>query len=85
MPKTLTQRYPGRLVSVAVGEQHTVGAVLAELSRETDLGFEFVYGGIAALAGRPVGNITLALTGSPEAVATAVRRLGETAEVEVLS
>ncbi|HNP57576.1 MAG TPA: methionine ABC transporter ATP-binding protein [Gordonia sp. (in: high G+C Gram-positive bacteria)] len=83
---TLTARYTsGTFISVPIGEHTAVGDILADVTRSTDLGFEFVYGGISALQGRSVGNITLLLKGSDEAVAAAIARLREsTPEAEVL-
>lgn len=80
----LGERYSGTFVSVPISDQSTVGQILADVTRSTDLNFEFVYGGISALAGRSVGNITLLLNGSDDAVATAVARLTESSDAEVL-
>ncbi|MGC4935929.1 methionine ABC transporter ATP-binding protein [Gordonia sp. DT30] len=82
---TLRERYNGQFISVPIGEHTEVGDILAEVARTTDLGFEFVYGGISALQGRSVGNITLLLKGSDEAIATAISRLqASTPDAEVL-
>lgn len=81
----LARRYPGRLVAVRVTDQEPVGQVLADAVRSTDVGFEFVYGGISALRGKSVGNITLALTGSDTAVDQVVARLRTQTTVEELA
>lgn len=65
----LRQQYPGRLVSVRVGSDG-LGAVLAEAVRTSDVQFEIVFGGITALRDGSFGNLTLSLTGDPEAVST---------------
>ena len=52
--------------------------------RATDIGFEFVYGGISALQGKSVGNITLALTGSDAAVDQVVAQLSSQTTVQEL-
>lgn len=81
----LSARYQGTFIAVPIGEHTHVGDILADLTRSTDLGFEFVYGGISALHGRSVGNITLLLKGSDDAVTAAVTRLqAETPGAEVL-
>ncbi len=80
----LAERYPGRLVAVSVSDQDRVGRVLAEAVRTADVGFEFVYGGISALQGKSVGNITLALTGPDDAVDQVVARLGSQTTVQEL-
>ena len=80
----LAERYRGTFVSVPIGEDTVVGDILAEVTRSTDLAFEFVYGGISALQGKSVGNITLLLKGSDAAVATAVERLTSSSNAEVL-
>lgn len=80
----LAKRHPGRLVSVSVSDDDRVGAVLVEAVRSNDIGFEFVYGGISALQGRLVGNITLALTGSDAAIDQVVSELGSHAKVQEL-
>lgn len=81
---TLADRYPGRLVAISVSDQDRVGRVLADAIRATDVGFEFVYGGISALQGRSVGNITLALTGSESAVDQVVAQLSSQTTVQEL-
>ncbi len=78
----LSKRHPGRLVSVSVADGDRVGAVLVDAVRATDIGFEFVYGGISALQGRSVGNITLALTGSDTAIDQVVAQLRSHAKVQ---
>lgn len=80
----LAQRYPGRLVAVSVSDADRVGRVLADAVRATDIGFEFVYGGISALQGKSVGNITLALTGSDAAVDQVVAQLSSQTTVQEL-
>ncbi|WP_167096775.1 methionine ABC transporter ATP-binding protein [Mycobacterium sp. DL592] len=80
----LSARYPGKLVAVSVADQDRVGAILADAVRSTDVGFEFVYGGISALQGRSVGNITLALTGSDSAVEQVVTELRSHTTVQEL-
>lgn len=80
----LAQRHPGRLVAVSVNDQNHIGSVLADAVRATDVSFEFIYGGISALQGRPVGNVTLALTGSDEAVDHVVTQLRSHTTVQEL-
>jgi D-methionine transport system ATP-binding protein len=81
---TLSERYPGRLVAVSVSDEDRVGRILADAVRSTDVGFEFVYGGISALQGRSVGNITLAFTGSEAAVDQVVAQLSSQTTVQEL-
>lgn len=81
----LAKRHPGRLVSVSVTDGDRVGAVLVDAIRTSDVGFEFVYGGISALQGRSVGNITLALTGSDYAIDQLVAQLRSIAKVQELA
>lgn len=81
---TLADRYNARLVSVDVSDGHRVGPVLAEVARGSDLDFEIVYGGVSELQGRPVGNITLALSGSQAAVDRVIEQLRVTTRVEEL-
>ncbi|MGV9858905.1 methionine ABC transporter ATP-binding protein [Gordonia sp. NPDC003425] len=78
----LSARYPGRLVSVSVTDDTAIGPVLAEASRTTDLSFDFVYGGISALAGKSVGSITLMLNGSDAAIESTIAQLREVSAVE---
>jgi D-methionine transport system ATP-binding protein len=80
----LAQRHPGRLVAVSVTDQNHIGAVLADAIRATDVSFDFVYGGISALQGRPVGNVTLALSGSDAAVDQVVAQLRSHTTVQEL-
>jgi D-methionine transport system ATP-binding protein len=80
----LAQRHSGRLVAVSVTDQNHIGAVLADAIRATDVSFEFVYGGISALQGRPVGNVTLALSGSDAAVEQVVAQLRSHTTVQEL-
>lgn len=81
----LSQRYPGRLFAVSVSDHNRVGAVLADAVRAIDVGFEFVYGGISALQGKSVGNITLALTGSDSSVNQVVTTLRSHTTVQELT
>lgn len=71
----LAGNYPGRLVAVGIHDEQRIGAVLAEAIRATDVGFEFAYGGISALGGRSVGNLTLELTGPQHQVDDVIARL----------
>jgi D-methionine transport system ATP-binding protein len=64
--------------------QDRVGRVLADAVRATDVGVEFVYGGISALQGKSVGNITLAFTGSESAVDQVIAQLGSQTTVQEL-
>lgn len=80
----LAARYPGRLVAVSVTDDDRVGTVLAEAVRGSDVGFEFVYGGISALQGKAVGNITLALTGSDSSIDRVVTQLRSHTTVQEL-
>ncbi|MGW0036729.1 methionine ABC transporter ATP-binding protein [Gordonia sp. NPDC003376] len=78
----LGERYEGTFVSVPIDDSTEVGRILADVTRSSDLAFEFVYGGISALRGRSVGNITLLLKGSDDAVAEAVHRLKASSNTE---
>jgi len=64
----LRQTYQARLVSVQIGQNNHLGTVLTDAVRRSDVHFEIVFGGITALQGRSFGNITLALSGSQDAV-----------------
>jgi len=80
----LARRHEGRLVTVGVSDTERIGAVLADAVRTTAAGFEFVYGGISALGGRSVGNVTLALSGPDADVDEMIARLRRHARVDEL-
>jgi D-methionine transport system ATP-binding protein len=71
----LRERYTGRLVSVRIGNNDRLGAVLANAVRTSDVQFEIVFGGITALQDGSFGNITLALSGSDESIEALVTDL----------
>ena len=64
----LRATYQARLVSIQIGSDNHLGTVLTDAVRRSDVHFEIVFGGITALQGRSFGNITLALSGSQDAV-----------------
>ena len=64
----LRATYEARLVSIQIGQNNHLGTVLTDAVRRSDVHFEIVFGGITALQGRSFGNITLALSGSQDAV-----------------
>jgi D-methionine transport system ATP-binding protein len=78
----LREKYSGRLVSVRIGNNDRIGAILAEAVRRSDVQFEIVFGGITALQDGSFGNITLALSGSPESVDALVATLRTESELE---
>jgi D-methionine transport system ATP-binding protein len=80
--RELAQRHPGRLVALKISDEDHAGSVLARAVRASDVDFEFVYGGISALKGRSVGNITLAVRGSDAAIDDFVAQLSS--EIDVL-
>ncbi|MCV7193983.1 methionine ABC transporter ATP-binding protein [Mycolicibacterium brumae] len=82
----LADAHPGRLIAVGVGEGLRFGAALTDALRAADgVGFEIVYGGVSALGGRSVGNLTLALTGPDSRVDDVIARLREHTTVEELA
>ncbi len=81
----LAQRYPGRLVTLKISDESRVGSVLARAVRASDVDFEFVYGGISALKGRSVGNITLAVRGPDAAVDDFMAHLSSEIDVQELA
>jgi D-methionine transport system ATP-binding protein len=81
----LRQQYDGRLVSVQLGNHDKLGTILADSIRTSDVHFEIVFGGITALDGGSFGNITLALTGSTEAVDRLIAALAAVTEVEEIA
>ncbi len=82
--RELSQRHPGRLVALKVSDEDRAGSVLARALRVSDVDFDFVYGGIQALKGRSVGNITLAVRGSDTAVDEFVAQLSSEIDVQEL-
>lgn len=74
--RRLEQRHGGRLVTVAVDDEHGVGEALAA-AVAAGVRFEIVYGGVSALQDKTFGSLTLALHGPPEAVDAAAERLGD--------
>ncbi|MEJ2889857.1 methionine ABC transporter ATP-binding protein [Actinomycetospora aeridis] len=78
----LRRRFPGRLVTVGVGDDGEQEAVTDALAAHRDVRTVIVYGGISELAERPVGSITYALEGDPAAVDALVADLAAHARVE---
>ena len=78
----LQERYDARLVSVRIGGEHQIGAILTDAVRRSDVRFEIVYGGITALQGRSFGDITLALSGADQDVEGLIADLKAAAEIE---
>ncbi|ALE72845.1 methionine ABC transporter ATP-binding protein [Pseudonocardia sp. EC080610-09] len=85
----LRERHPGRLVTVAVGGTGTGAAdaqdAVARIPAEHGVRSTVVHGGIRELAGRPVGSLTLELTGADAAVQACVDELSRAARVTELS
>lgn len=81
----LREKYDGRLVSVQISSNDRLGAILADGVRTSDVKFEIVFGGITALQDGSFGNITLALSGSPEAVDKMIANLRETTVLEEIA
>ena len=81
----LRETYEARLVSIQIGQNNHLGTVLAEAVRRSDVHFEIVFGGITALQGRSFGNLTLALSGSPEAVDQLIADLRARTDVEEIA
>ncbi|UGT40940.1 methionine ABC transporter ATP-binding protein [Nocardia yamanashiensis] len=65
--RKLGERHAGRLVTVDVGDERGVGAVLATAAR-AGVGFEIVFGGVSSLQDKTFGSFTVALDGPEEAV-----------------
>ncbi len=63
------------LVDVPSVDSTVFGMALAELGREQRVAFRIVHGGVIEVRGGALGNYTVALTGEPEDVADAARRL----------
>ncbi|MFP5020680.1 methionine ABC transporter ATP-binding protein [Pseudonocardia phyllosphaerae] len=82
----LASRHPGRLVTVAVGGaaedgDDTAQDAVARIPAAHGVRSTVVHGGIRELGGRPVGSLTLSLTGDDDAVAAAVAELSAVARV----
>jgi len=72
----LHRQNPGAtLVDVPSVDAAAFGAALAELGRHQKVAFRIVHGGVIEIRDGALGNYTLALTGSPDDVAAAARRL----------
>lgn len=72
----LRSQNPGAtLVDVPSVDDAAFGLALAELGREHRVGFRIVHGGVIEVHGGALGNYTLALSGPPDDVARAARRL----------
>jgi len=68
----LRQRHPGRIVTLSFSDGNvSQSAVFVELA-ERKVGFELIYGGITDIQGRTFGHLTLALTGTPGAIESAL-------------
>jgi len=74
----LRSRFPGRLVTVAVGGRdggERAQEILARVTAEQGVRSTVVHGGIRELAERPIGSLTLELTGADVAVQAVVDEL----------
>ncbi len=73
----LRERHPGRIVTLSFRDSDAdQTAVFGEFVRD-DVGFQVVYGGINDIQGRPFGHLTLALTGTDQAVDAALGRVAQ--------
>ncbi|ANY08534.1 methionine ABC transporter ATP-binding protein [Pseudonocardia sp. HH130630-07] len=81
----LRARHPGRLVTVAVGGAGAPAAETLDAISRVPAGHgvrgTVVHGGVRELAGRPVGSLTLQLTGDDPAVQSCIDELSRTARV----
>lgn len=87
-PETLArlrERHPGRLVTVGVGGPGSAAAdaqdAIAQVPAAHGVRATVVHGGIRELSGRPVGSLTLALTGDDDAVDACVDELSRVTRV----
>lgn len=87
-PETLArlrERHPGRLVTVGVGGPGSAAAdaqdAIARVPAAHGVRATVVHGGIRELSGRPVGSLTLALTGVDAAVDACVDELSRVTRV----
>ncbi|WP_130865993.1 methionine ABC transporter ATP-binding protein [Acidipropionibacterium timonense] len=72
----LQAQYPdATLVDITSVDDTAFGLALAELGREDRVSFRIVHGGVIEVRDGSVGNYTVALSGPPEDVADAARRL----------
>ncbi|NQX29954.1 methionine ABC transporter ATP-binding protein [Microbacteriaceae bacterium VKM Ac-2854] len=72
----LRARHPGRLVTLSFSDATpSQGAIFADIAA-AGVGFELVYGGVNDIGGRVFGHLTLALTGSDDAIDPLLARLG---------
>jgi D-methionine transport system ATP-binding protein len=68
----LRERHPGRIVTLSFSDGNvSQSAVFVELAQQK-VGFELIYGGITDIQGRTFGHLTLALTGTPGAIESAL-------------
>ncbi|USQ74995.1 methionine ABC transporter ATP-binding protein [Ornithinimicrobium cryptoxanthini] len=73
--------HPGRIVTATIHDGSRLGAVLADAGAH-GVRFEIVYGGIGTLQARSFGSLTLALTGSEDAVDRVVTELRDVTEIQ---
>jgi D-methionine transport system ATP-binding protein len=71
----LRAAHPGRLVSIAVGEERGFVGALNDVFAAHGVSWELVYGGIGELRRRPIGSLTYELGGREADVAAALRDL----------
>ncbi|MEV6098940.1 methionine ABC transporter ATP-binding protein [Nocardia sp. NPDC051981] len=70
----LGERRAGRLVTVAVDDEHGIGPALAAAGAQ-GVSFEIVFGGVSTLQDKTFGSLTLALDGPEDAVRQVAERL----------
>jgi D-methionine transport system ATP-binding protein len=80
----LRERHPGRLVVVGIDEVTGSTRAITQVFRDQGVEPAVVYGGITEVAGKPYGSLTFELTGSDDAVSTAIERLREVTDVDDL-
>jgi D-methionine transport system ATP-binding protein len=73
--ETLRRRHPGRIVTLSFNDGNvSQSSVFVELAT-SGVAFELIYGGINEIQGRTFGHLTLSITGSENAIESALVRV----------
>lgn len=77
----LSERFPGRRVSIAVDDELAASPLLSRLAREHGVDFSIIQGGVALVKEQAYGQVSLALHGTDAAIDRFVDGVAERAEV----